>query len=204
MAVRPYLSADAVDEAAVLARARLEVVRDELVDRTSATREQVRERLDSVDLDPAVTRAQVGFWTTLRALGGGLAALPGLVSRVARAVGAARDELTDQGQRLTERGREVVAGIPPSRRQRRRQRVRSVGLIALGTALGVVIGWVLAARRQRADEAVTTHLDVDPALVAAPALPTVPPHTPGDAPRDAPSAVAVSTPGVADAPGDPT
>lgn len=124
---------------------------------------QVRGLVGTVDLDPAVVRAQAGLWSTVKVLGSALAALPVFLARVVRAVSAAADVLADRGHELTERGREVAASVPPSRRMVRRTRLRSFGLVAAGLAAGMAIGFVLGRRgeRARADD-LAAHLEFDP------------------------------------------
>jgi hypothetical protein len=182
---------DAVEDASRAARERLELTREQVLDRAVATRDELRDRLDTIDLEPVTTRAQIGLWSGLQVLGASLAALPGFLTRLLRALSAAGDVLADRGEQLTERSREVVTSIQPSRRQVRRMRLRTAGSVGIGLLVGVAVGWFLGRRRREEvviEETVTAHLDLPPATPsAAPVTPVAPDpgasfagHDPGD------------------------
>jgi hypothetical protein len=106
----------------------------------------VRERLE--DLQPAARQAQIGLWRALRALFAGLAVLPSILVKVARAVAGSADEVAERGAQV---GEEALKRRRAGRGIRMRKRTL-VAYVAGGAGVGFVIGWVLG-RRAAEEEA---------------------------------------------------
>jgi hypothetical protein len=75
-------------------------------------------------------------------------ALPALAVRGLRALSEVADDVAERGADASERGRELVAAVPPSKAERRRSRAKLAGVAGLGFLAGIITGWVLAGRRQ--------------------------------------------------------
>lgn len=153
---------------------RAEATREDVLKRTEATREQLgalagevsadvgeraaaaREALveryheieQQVPTEEIATKAQLGAWKAFQAGLGGLLALPALAVRGLASLSKVVDDLSERGADVSERSRELLATVPPSKLQRRRAKRRTIGAVALGFVAGVVAGWVLAGRSQ--------------------------------------------------------
>ncbi len=129
-------------------------------DRLEQARDVVRDRVD--DLEPAARRTGVGVLTAAQALLAVGIAIPRLMARavrVARILTERAEYVADRGHDLSERAREAAHALEPSRRDRRRRRLRATGLIMSGFGIGFAVGWImgdargLAARAAAHDEA---------------------------------------------------
>jgi hypothetical protein len=127
-------------------------VGEELGERAVAAREALLERYHEIEeelpTEEIVTKAQLGAWRALRAGLTPLLALPALAVRGLRALSEVADDLAERGADVSERSRELVAAVPPSKAERRRSRAKLVGVAGLGFLAGIITGWVLAGRRQ--------------------------------------------------------
>jgi hypothetical protein len=155
-------------------RKRTEATRDDVVKRTEATREQLadlagelgedlsdravaaREALieryheleEELPTEEIATKAQLTAWKALQNGLSGLLVLPGLAVRGLGGLSRLADDLSERGAEVSERGRELVAAVPPSKAERRRAQRRTAGVAAGGFLVGVVVGWLLAGRNQ--------------------------------------------------------
>lgn len=98
--------------------------------------------------EQVATKARLGAWQAFQQGLTALLAVPALIVRGLGALSGIADVLVDRGADVSERGRELVAAVPPSKAERRRARVRTAGVASLGLLVGAVVGWVLAARKQ--------------------------------------------------------
>jgi hypothetical protein len=146
-------------EAVAALRTRVERVRSQLAEedlgaraqqatelateRAQELEETVRARLE--DLEPAARTAELGLWRALRALFGGLAALPALIFTALRAVAGTLDDVADRTD-LEERARRAGRLLPDRRPPRVRRRTALLWT-AGGVGVGFVGGWLLARRR---------------------------------------------------------
>ena len=123
-----------------------EQARARMLENRAELRRRVEESLDGLEWEPATRRVKIRYWEGVRAGIGLLLAGPrGLVEGL-RALSRLADDLTDRGNVLAERGRQVTDRIPPSRGMRRRTRLRTVGWATGAFSLGFVLGWILGTR----------------------------------------------------------
>lgn len=115
-------------------------------ERAHELEETVRARME--DLEPAATQAQIGLWRALRALFGGLIALPTLLFKVLRAVAGTLDDVVDNTD-IEDRARRATA-LLPDRAPRVRRRTALLWT-AGGVGVGVAGGYLLARRRAELD-----------------------------------------------------
>lgn len=141
------------DEAARAAAERLAAAGAHLRDQAVTARDEVRERVEDLrervedgDLEPVVRRARAGGWQLLRALVGAAAALTQLLPRGLRALSTVLEEVSERGADVGERARELVAVVPPSKRERRRSRLRTAAWAGAGFGVGLGVGWLLGRR----------------------------------------------------------
>jgi hypothetical protein len=124
----------------------------ELGERAGAAREALIERYHEIEEDlpteEIATKAQLGAWRALQAGLTPLLTLPALAVRGLRALSGLADDLTERGADVSERSRELIAAVPPSKAERRRSRTKLAGAAGLGFLLGLITGWVVAGRRQ--------------------------------------------------------
>jgi hypothetical protein len=127
-------------------------VGEELGERAAATREALVERYHEIEEDlpteEIAIKAQLGAWRALRAGLTPLLALPALAVRGLRGLSEVADDLAERGAEVSERSRELIAAVPPSKAERRRSRAKLAGVAGLGFLAGLITGWVLAGRRQ--------------------------------------------------------
>lgn len=132
-----------------------EVAREQLHDAREQVSEQAHEALSTVGelraragADPRVRRSRIAVWELVRAAVDAVIAVLRFIPRMLSSVAMAAQQASERGEQLSERAREVVAAVPPSRAERWRSR-RRTGLAALlGFLAGVVAGLVVAARRR--------------------------------------------------------
>jgi hypothetical protein len=131
------------------ARARAEHARADVVDRTGAVRDEVRDRVPELvdDLEPAVREARIKGWELLRAVIGALLVLPRLLVRLLGVLPGVVETAAEQGGELAGRARKAASSVPPVQRSRRRRRNQLVACTAGGFVAGAVTGWLLARRR---------------------------------------------------------
>jgi hypothetical protein len=127
-------------------------VGEDLGERAGAAREALLERYHELEqelpIEEVATKAQVGAWRALQTGLTGLLTLPAMAVRALGALSGIADDLAERGADVSERGRELVAAVPPSKAERRRSRTRTAGVASVGFVGGLAVGWVLAARRQ--------------------------------------------------------
>jgi len=125
---------------------------EELGERAMAARDALIERYHEIEEDlpteEIVTKAQLGAWQALQAGLSGLLVLPAMAVRGLGSLSKLADDLSDRGAEASERGRELIAAVPPSKAERRRAKRRTAGVAAAGFVVGVVTGWLLAGRSQ--------------------------------------------------------
>jgi hypothetical protein len=108
--------------------------------------------------DEVVTRSRIGLWEFVRtAVATAIAALRLVVRLLDRAssfvaVAEQRGEelgtqLGGRAHDLGERARDVAHQLPPSRRARRRNRLRLVGVAGASFGAGAAVGYLLASRQ---------------------------------------------------------
>jgi hypothetical protein len=127
-------------------------VGEDLGERAGAAREALLERYHELEqelpIEEVATKAQIGAWRALQTGLTGLLTLPAMAVRALGALSGIADDLAERGADVSERGRELVAAVPPSKAERRRSRTRTAGVASVGFVGGLAVGWVLAARRQ--------------------------------------------------------
>ena len=143
---------------------------------------EVRDHVDlDIEVEPIVHKAQLGFWQVVGAIGGALLTIPRVLVRALALLSSSVDEVltrsADVGADLAERTREVAAAVPPSRRDRRQDRLRAAGFIGAGFGVGFLAGWIVG-RRGEASEMFDELPPID--TVATPAT-GEPPSTGGSA-----------------------
>lgn len=143
-----------------LTRKRLRGGMEDLADFAGDAREVVVERyhdLESdlpVDMEQVVRRARISGWQVFRGLISLVMVIPRLVVSLLGSLSRASDHAVELGDEVAERagemgvrGRQALASLPVSRRERRRWRMRVVGVAAAGLALGGALGWLIARRQ---------------------------------------------------------
>ena len=129
-----------------------EDVGEELGERAVAARDALVERYHEIEEDlpteEIATKAQLGAWKALQTGLSGLLVLPAMAVRGLGSLSKLADDLTERGAEASERGRELIAAVPPSKAERRRANRRTAGVAAAGFVVGVVTGWLLAGRSQ--------------------------------------------------------
>ncbi len=102
-------------------------------------------------------RVQLGFFGAAQAVLSVLLAMPRMVVRaltIARQLTERAEEAKAIGDRYGQRARELAHRLEPSRRDRRRQRARTAGVVIASATVGFGLGMVAERlRRQRVEEA---------------------------------------------------
>lgn len=156
MTVTPVDAREVLD----VTRKRLRTGMDDLADFAEDAREVVIERYHDleddlpVDVEQVMRRARIGGWQVFRGVISVLTLIPRLVVSLLGTLSRASDHAVELGDEVAHRagamgarGREALASLPVSRRERRRWRMRVAVVAVAGVALGGVLGW-FAARRQ--------------------------------------------------------
>lgn len=127
-------------------------VGEELGERANAARSALAERYHELEeelpIEEVARKARITAWRAAQAGLSGLMTLPGLLVRGLGALSSIADDVAERGVDVSERGRELVAAVPPSKAERRHNRTRMVGIAALGFLAGLVTGTVMARRSQ--------------------------------------------------------
>ncbi len=99
------------------------------------------------ELEPVVLRTKISVWELLRRALTTVLLAPALLVRGLGSLASSVDDVAERGGELADRGRDAVHTLPPSRRTRRRTRVRGAGAVVLAFGAGVAVGELLARRR---------------------------------------------------------
>ena len=128
------------------ASASMEQARAHMLESRAELRRRVEDSLEALDWEPAARKVKIRYWEAVRdGIGLLLAGPRGLVGALA-ALSRAVDDLTDRGNMVAERGRQMTDRIPRSRLDRRRRRMRACTWAIGAFSLGVLLGWVLGVR----------------------------------------------------------
>jgi len=99
-----------------------------------------------VDVDTLGQQAERGLWQVVSALLSVLLVVPRLLVSGLKQLGTLADDVADRGVIAGERAREIAGQLPPSKRDRRRRRVRTAAWTGGGFGVGLLIGWLLGQR----------------------------------------------------------
>ncbi|MFO7961149.1 MAG: hypothetical protein R6U94_09405 [Nitriliruptoraceae bacterium] len=123
-----------------------------LAERTEQAKGELQRRLQEleenlpVDRETAVPQLERGLWQGIHAALGVLLLLPKLLVRAVGGLGTVAEDVSERGLIVGERAREVAAGIPPSKRDRRRRRWRTAAWTGTGFGVGLFVGWLIGRR----------------------------------------------------------
>ena len=173
--------ADLADRAGPVLSERAEQARTEVTRRWHELEEELPVE---VDVEKVGRHVERGLWQVISALLSILLLVPKLLVRALGSLGTLADDVADRGVIAGERAREVVATVPPSRRDRRRRAARTAAWTGAGFGVGLLVGWLVGKR----DTATVTY---EPADLGAHLGPAVDPYPvpPG------PAAAATADPG---------
>lgn len=138
---------------------------------------ELRERIEELDLEPAVRHARRSWWAAIRALGAGLAALPDVLARALRSLATTVERASEGGGELAERTRRAASAARAAPGELRRSRRRRWLALTGAFTVGLGLGWWLA---RRAAGPVDEFWTTPPA--AAPGVPPSPSGSPSGAP----------------------
>lgn len=187
--------ADLAERAGPVIAERAEQARGELTRRWHDLEEDL-----PIDREKIVPQLERGLWQVVRAALGVLLLLPKLVVRGLGGLGTLAEDVSERGLVAGERAREVVAAVPPSKRERRRQRLRTVAWTGAGFGVGLGVGWLLG--RSEGELVTYEPAQVGAHLDAAP-VPPGPVAAPLDTTDDEPEAVVDAPQGGAAEDGEP-
>ena len=128
------------------ASASMEQARAQMLESRAELRRRVEDSLEGIDWEPAARKVKIRYWEAVRDGIDLLLAGPRGVVVALGALSRALDDLTDRGNVVAERGRQMTDRIPRSRLERRRRRTRVIASVMGAFSLGVVLGWALGMR----------------------------------------------------------
>lgn len=136
---------DLVERAGPVLADRAEQARGDLSRRWSELEEEL-----PVDVDTLGQQAQRGLWQAASALLSVLLVLPKFLVSGLRQLGTLADDVSDRGVVVGERAKELAGQVPPSKRDRRRRRLRTAAWTGTGFGVGLFVGWLLGQREPAA------------------------------------------------------